>query len=72
MSLVRPRYWIIDGVRYRVSWDGGSYLAVVDATEEHVCRIFAHGTRWIASGFPGKKWASAKQALEYTLMMRNQ
>lgn len=70
MSLVKPRYYRIDEHHIKCFWDGISWVAIHKTTQEPVTRITSEGTRYIATGFPGKKWATIEQAIAYTLTMR--
>lgn len=70
MSRLRDYY--VDGNRYQAYRQGDGAWVVTDVTRcEHLCSVYHEGSRWISSGFPGKKWRTLGQAIIYTVTMRD-
>jgi hypothetical protein len=64
--------YIMDGSKWRSCWNGESWRVTNDVTKGYLCSVWREGSNYIASGFPGKRWGSIRQAIQYTLTMRAQ
>lgn len=64
-------FWTDDGTHVRCWWDGSSsWQVTVEETGEHLCHVFHEGAQFVSSSHPGKKWPAIRQAVQYTLTMR--
>ena len=67
-----PRIVEIDGAKYEIRPTAGWWIVSTEPLGEYLTTIYQEGSQYVSSGFPGKKWGSIKQTIQYVVTMRRQ